>query len=56
LSLTTSFFSVLLETQISCAQVARTAGPRIERGNQKGGDATTVEATARTCDGPPKPA
>jgi hypothetical protein len=32
----------------SCAQVARTAGPRIERGNEKGGDATTVEATART--------
>jgi hypothetical protein len=53
-----SFFFVLLETQISCVQVASngTAGPRIERGNEKGGDATTVEATARTCDGPPTPA
>jgi hypothetical protein len=37
--------SIVGNHRFSCAQVARTAGPRIERGNEKGDDATTVEAT-----------
>ena len=35
---------------------SKNGGAAHRKRKRKGGDATTVEATARTCDGPPKPA